>query len=117
MERLRLVSANGSSFAVGSSLARAYILHWRRCRVGPGPVWALGSVGSIGRFPTIAGVWYQTMLGEAGKPTIIMSLKYAHRWRVQRRGVRIIVPDQGLSDINGVLQQGAGWHGQSDYQP
>jgi hypothetical protein len=57
------------------------------------------------------------MLGEAGKPTIIMSLKYAHRWRVQRRRVRIIVPDQGLSDINGVLQQGAGWHGQSDYQP
>ena len=48
-------------------------------------------------------VWYQTILGEAGKPSMIMSLKCAHRWRVQRRRMRVIVPDQGLSDINGVL--------------
>jgi len=74
---------------------------------------ALGSVGSTGRFPTIAGVWYLTMLGEAGKPSMIISLKCARRWRVQRRRVRIIVPYQGLSDINGVLQQ-TGWHVHSD---
>ena len=64
-----------------------------------------------------ANVWYQTILGEAGKPSMIMSLKCAHRWRVQRRRVRIIVPDQGLSDMNDVLQQGGGWQVQSDYQP
>jgi hypothetical protein len=46
-----------------------------------------------------------------------MSLKCAHRWQIQRRRVRIIVPDRGLSDINDVLQQGGGWHVQSDYQP
>ena len=47
---------------------------------------------------------------------MIMSLKCAHRWRVRRRRVRIIVPDQGLSDMNDVLQQGGGWRVQSDYQ-
>ena len=57
-----------------------------------------------------------TILGEAGKPSMIMSLKCAHRWRVQRRRVRIIVPDQGLSDMNDVLQQGGGWRVQSDCQ-
>jgi hypothetical protein len=46
--------------------------------VGPGP-----RVGPERR--------YQTILGEAGNPSMIMCLKCARRWRVQRRRVRIIV--------------------------
>jgi hypothetical protein len=46
-----------------------------------------------------------------------MSLKCAHRWRAQRRRVRIVMPDDMLSDMNDVLPQGAGWHVQSDHQP
>ena len=48
-------------------------------QLGPAPAWS-------------PNVWYETILGEAGKPSMIMSLKCAHRWRVQRRRVRIIVP-------------------------
>jgi hypothetical protein len=48
---------------------------------------------------------------------MIMSLKCAHRWRVQRRQVRIVMPDDRQSDMNDVLPQGAGWRVQSDHQP
>jgi hypothetical protein len=33
------------------------------------------------------------------------------------RRVRIVMPDDMLSDMNDVLPQGAGWHVQSDHQP
>jgi putative DNA primase/helicase len=85
-------------------------------KMGFRPVWALGSVGAIGRFPIIPGVTQLTILGEAGRPSMDMSLKCASRWRAQQCRVRIIVPDQGLSDMNDVLQQGGRWHVQSDCQ-
>jgi hypothetical protein len=50
------------------------MLHWRRRRVGAGSSMGVGECRIYGRFPTIAGVWYLTMLGEAGKPSMVMSL-------------------------------------------
>jgi hypothetical protein len=43
-------------------------------KMGFRPVWALGSVGAIGRFPIIPGVTQLTILGEAGRPSMDMSL-------------------------------------------
>jgi hypothetical protein len=61
-------------------------------------------------------VWYQTILGEAGKLS-----DHEPQVRAPLAGsaspVRIILPDRGLSDMNDVLQQGGGWQVQSDYQP
>jgi hypothetical protein len=36
---------------------------------------------------------------------------------MMRRRVRIVMPDDRLSDMNDVLTQGAGRHVQSDHQP
>jgi hypothetical protein len=76
----------------------------------------LGERRIYGCFPTIAGIWYLTILGEAGKPSCLMRGACARRWRASRRRVRVIVPDSGISDMNDVLLQGGGWHVHSDWR-
>ena len=46
-----------------------------------------------------------------------MAFKCAQWWSAKHRRVRIVMPDDMLSDMNDVLPQGAGWHVQSDHQP
>jgi hypothetical protein len=88
-------------------------------QLGLEPARALGECRIYGRFPTIAGglvpddageaskpsriVSFKCAAGEASKPSRIMSFKCAQRWRAKRRRVRMVTPDDRLSDMNGVL--------------
>jgi hypothetical protein len=47
------------------------------------------------------------VLKDIGYMTI---LKCARRWWAKGRQVRIVMPDDGLSDMNDVLLRGADWH-------
>jgi hypothetical protein len=72
-------------------------------------------MGSVdGRFPVIPGVDHLIILEEASlagsRPSSALDAGGA-----KRRRVRIVMPDDRLSDMNDVLLQGAGWHVQSDH--
>ena len=68
------------------------------------PAWALGSVGAISFFPIIDGVKRLTILGEAGEDSAKAIKICGTRWqRKARRRVRIVMPNEGCSDLNDVL--------------
>jgi hypothetical protein len=66
------------------------------------PVWALGSVGAIARFPVLDGVKVLTILGETGEPSADAIRRVGTRWRNAGRRVRVVMPEVG-SDLNDVL--------------
>jgi putative DNA primase/helicase len=72
-------------------------------QLGLGPVWALGSVGAISFFPLIDGVTQLTILGEVGEASACAIKFCGTRWRRSGRRVRIVMPNDGLSDLNDAL--------------
>ena len=71
--------------------------------LGYAPVWALGSVGAISFFPVIAGTKQLVILGERGEASRQAIEMCGRRWRKAGHKVRVIMPNEGLSDLNDVL--------------
>jgi len=71
--------------------------------LGYAPVWALGSVGAISFFPLIAGTKQLVILGERGEASRQAIEMCGRRWRKAGHRVRVIMPNEGLSDLNDVL--------------
>jgi putative DNA primase/helicase len=72
-------------------------------QLGLRPVWVLGSVCAISFFPTIEGVKQLNILGEIGEPSARAIKLCGTRWRRGGRRVRIVMPSDGLSDMNDAL--------------
>jgi putative DNA primase/helicase len=71
--------------------------------LGYAPVWALGSVGAISFFPPIAGTKQLVILGERGEASRQAIEMCGRRWRKAGRKIRVIMPNEGLGDLNDVL--------------
>jgi hypothetical protein len=67
------------------------------------PAWALGSVGAISFFPLLEPVRTLTIFGETGEASASAITICNTRWRKAGRRVRVVMPDEGLSDLNDVL--------------
>lgn len=72
-------------------------------QLGHQPVSALGSVGAISCFPVIDGVRRLTVLGEAGDASARAVQLCGRRWLRAGRQVRVVMPDDGNSDLNDEL--------------
>jgi putative DNA primase/helicase len=72
-------------------------------QLGFAPVWALGSVGAISFFPLIDGLMQLTILGEVGEASARVIKFCGTRWRRAGRRVRVVMPNDGLSDMNDAL--------------
>jgi hypothetical protein len=72
-------------------------------QVGFKPVWALGSVGGISFFPVTDGVKRLLILGEAGEASARAIKLCGTRWRKAGLRVRVVMPNEGFSDINDAL--------------
>jgi putative DNA primase/helicase len=72
-------------------------------QLGLRPVWALGSVGAISFFPVLDRVKQLVILGEAGEPNAKAVKICGKHWRRASRRVRIVMPNEGLSDMNDAL--------------
>jgi hypothetical protein len=72
-------------------------------QLGLTPVWALGSAGAISFFPLIDGVRQLIILGETGEASARAIKFCGTRWRRAGRRVRIVMPSDGLSDMNDAL--------------
>jgi putative DNA primase/helicase len=72
-------------------------------QLGFRPTWALGSVGAISFLPVIDGVKQLTILGESGEASARAIRLCGTRWRKAGRRVRVVMPNEGFSDINDAL--------------
>jgi hypothetical protein len=72
-------------------------------QLGFAPAWALGSVGAISFFPLIDGVKRLVILGESGAPSKRAIKFCGTRWHRAGRRVRVVMPNDGLSDLNDAL--------------
>ncbi|MCX2721974.1 DUF7146 domain-containing protein [Roseibium salinum] len=70
------------------------------------PVWVLGSVGNIGKFPVLDGVERLAIFCEAGKASADNARMCGKRWRTNHKRVHLIHPKAGADDLNTELQQG-----------
>jgi hypothetical protein len=66
--------------------------------LGYAPVWALCSVGAISFFPLITGTKQLIILGERGEASRQAIEMCGRRWRKAGHKVRVIMPNEGLSD-------------------
>jgi hypothetical protein len=74
-------------------------------QLGFAPVWALGSVGRIAKFPVFDGVTTLRVLGEAGAASAQAIEHCSPRWHRAGRAVRTIMPDDGCDDLNTELMR------------
>jgi putative DNA primase/helicase len=72
-------------------------------QLGFKPAWAVGSAGSISRFPVIAGVKQITLLGENDATSAGAVEICNERWQSAGRTVSIVLPDDGYGDLNDEL--------------
>jgi putative DNA primase/helicase len=72
-------------------------------QLGLAPVWALGSVGAIAKFPVLGGIEALTILAEEGEPSRKAVQECFERWRAAGREVVIRKSIIG-SDINDALR-------------
>jgi putative DNA primase/helicase len=68
-------------------------------QLGFKPAWALGSCGSISRFPVIDGIKELTLLGENDTASADAIKTCSERWLRAGRAVRVALPDDGYNDM------------------
>jgi putative DNA primase/helicase len=73
-------------------------------QIGFRPVWALGSVGAIAKFPVLPGIEGLTILAEAGEASIRAVDECGTRWDAGGREVIIVDPRAG-SDLNDAIRE------------
>jgi putative DNA primase/helicase len=93
------LDAPGERLAIGEGVETCMAAH----QLGYAPAWALGSVGAISFFPLIQGVKQLMILGERCTANARAIQICGTRWRKAGRRVRVIMPDDGFSDLNDVL--------------
>ena len=96
---VKLDALNGNTLAIGEGVETGMAAR----KLGFKPTWALGSVGAISFFPLIDGVKRLVILGEAGEASARAIKFCGTRWRRAGRRVRIVMPNNGLSDMNDAL--------------
>jgi putative DNA primase/helicase len=73
-------------------------------QLGLMPVWALGTVGAIERFPVLGGIESLTILAEAGEPSGRAVQACFERWRAAGREVLVLKSTIG-SDVNDAIRR------------
>jgi putative DNA primase/helicase len=96
---IKLDALDGDTLAIGEGVETGMAAR----ELGFKPTWALGSVGAISFFPVIDGVKKLVILGEPGKASARAIKFCGTRWRRAGRRVRIVMPNNGLSDMNDAL--------------
>lgn len=96
---IKLDPLSGDTLAIGEGLETSMAAR----QLGFKPAWALGSVGAISFFPVLDGVKQLTILGESGEASARAIKICGTRWRRAGRRVRVVMPNDGLSDMNDVL--------------
>jgi putative DNA primase/helicase len=89
----------GDTLAVGEGIETCMAAR----EFGFKPTWALGSVGAISFFPLIDSVKQVTILGETGEASAHAIKLCGTRWRRAGRRVRVVMPNDGLADMNDAL--------------
>jgi putative DNA primase/helicase len=95
--------AVGEALAIGEGIESVMAAR----QLGFAPAWALGSVGAISFFPLIDGVKRLVILGEPGDASARAIKFCGTRWHRAGRRVRVVMPNDGLSDLNDALMAGS----------
>jgi putative DNA primase/helicase len=96
------LNPHGERLAIGEGVETCMAAE----QLGLRPAWALGSVGAISFFPLIDDVKQLLILGEPGEASARAIKLCGTRWRKAKRRVRIMMPDNGCSDLNDELIAG-----------
>jgi putative DNA primase/helicase len=96
---IKLDALDGDTLAIGEGVETCMAAR----ELGFAPVWALGSAGAISFFPLIGGVKRLMILGETGERSKQAIKICGTRWRKAGRRVRVVMPNDGLSDMNDAL--------------
>lgn len=96
------LNRHGERLAIGEGVETCMAAE----QLGFAPAWALGSVGAISFFSLIDGIKQLVILGEPGEASTRAIKFCGTRWRRAKRRVRIIMPDDGCSDLNDELIAG-----------
>jgi putative DNA primase/helicase len=102
---VKLDQLSGDALVVGEGVETAMAVRelMHMALIDTMPVWALGSVGAISFFPLIDGIKQLVILGEIGEASARAIKMCGTRWRRVGRRVRIVMPSDGLSDMNDAL--------------
>jgi hypothetical protein len=87
------ISEIGSELTVAEGFETALTAY----QVGQRPVWALGSVGAIAKFPILDRVAILNILAEAGDPSARAIDECADRWMDAGREVFLVNPKAAIS--------------------
>jgi putative DNA primase/helicase len=96
------LNPHGERLAIGEGVETCMAAE----QLGLRPAWALGSAGAISFFPLIDDVKQLLILGESGEASARAIKFCGTRWRKGKRRVRIMMPDNGCSDLNDELIAG-----------
>jgi hypothetical protein len=96
---IKLDALDGDTLAIGEGVETCMAAR----ELGLAPVWALGSAGAISFFPFIDDVKRLVILGEAGERSKQAIKMCGTRWRKADRRVRVVMPNEGFSDLNDAL--------------
>jgi hypothetical protein len=96
---IKLDTLAGDTLAIGEGVETAMAARQLEFK----PAWALGSTGAISFFPLVDGVRRLVILGEAGEASAKAIAICGKRWRRADRRIRIVMPNNGLSDMNDAL--------------
>jgi putative DNA primase/helicase len=96
---IKLDPLSGDTLAIGEGAESCMAAR----QLGFTPVWALGSVGAISFLPLIGGVRRLVILGESGEASTRAIRLCGTRWRRAGRRVRVVMPNEGFSDMNDAL--------------
>jgi putative DNA primase/helicase len=96
---VKLDAVDGDTLTIGEGIETSMAAR----QLGFKPAWALGSVGAISFFPLIDGLMRLTILGEVGKASARAIKFCGTRWGRAGRCVRVVMPNDGLSDMNDAL--------------
>ena len=92
------VDAASASLSIGEGVETALAAR----QLGLAPVWAMGSVGMVSKFPLIDDVTTLRILGETGEASAQAIRLCGNRWSRAGRQVAIIMPTIG-DDLNSEL--------------
>jgi putative DNA primase/helicase len=96
---VKLDALGGDTLAIGEGVETSMAAR----QLGFKPAWALGSAGPISFLPVIDSVKQLVILGESGEASGRAIKFCGTRWRRAGRRVRIVMPNDGLSDMNDAL--------------
>jgi putative DNA primase/helicase len=96
---VKLDAIDGDTLTIGEGIETSMAAR----ELGFKPAWALGSVGAISFFPLVDGLRQLMILGEVGEASARAIHFCGARWRRAGRRVRVVMPNDGLSDMNDAL--------------